>query len=220
MSQVNLSAVDASLAWYDPTAITQDLVDAYQNTLTFAQAVARGVNADPASQAYFNAMTQELAKLGWNITNSGETKYHQHANKIAPAAIVKSITYPYLDKSSQAQLAGVLDVIKAPDTSVTGFVDFFWKKSQVQASKTNMAMGKLVSYLNTPQITLLFYTFNFSDTSTRSLFVEVSDADLVNNIWNITMNLNMVLYNGYKAALIAKLAGKEADHIANAKVDL
>lgn len=215
-----LSAVDQSLTWYDPTAITQELVDAYQLTLTFSQAAARAVNSDPASEEYFTAMTTELAKLGWNITSAGKTHYDQIANKISPASIVKSITDPYLDKQGQDELAGVLDVIKTPDTSVTGFVDFFWKKASVNANKSNMAIGKLESYLNSPKITLLYYAFDYHADSARSLFVEVSNAKLVENINHLTMSLDMALYKTYEQTLKDKLTGKEKEHIKDVKIDL
>ena len=219
-TKTTLSAVDQSLTWFDPKAITQELVDAYQLTLTFAQAAARAVNSDPATEEYFKAMTTELARLGWNITNSGKTHYEQTANKISPASIVKSITDPYLDAEGQKQLAGVLDVIKQPDMSVTGFVDFFWKKASVNADKSNMAIGKLESYLNSPKITLLYYTFNYHADAARSLFVEIDNAHLVNNIYNLTMSLDMALYKTFEQTLKDKLAGKEKEHIKDVKIDL
>lgn len=219
MSQLTLTAVDQSISYAD-SSVPQDLIDAWSYTTTFAQANARTVNSDPATEAYFNAMTHELQDLAWNVTDAGKVKYDQTANKISPAGIVSSILNPYLSAQQQKELSGVLNGIKQPDVAVSNFVDFFWKKASTSASKTSMAMGPLTVKNNSADITLIYYSFDYSATDWRSLFVEVDSAKLSVEAYNLEMNLNLALYNNIKGDIIAKLAGKEKDHIADTKLDL
>jgi hypothetical protein len=219
MAQTKLIAVDQALAFAD-NSMPQPLIDAWSYTTTFAAGYARTVNKDPSTEAYFNAMTQELMKLGWNVTASGRTKLDQIANRISPAGIVKSILYPYLPPDKQQRLGGLLDAINQPDVKITGFMDFWWKKASVHAGTTNMAMGPLIEVNNASNITMIYYGFNYSADSWRSMFVEQSSAALNVSAYNLQMNLNMALYNSVKNQIIAKITGKEVNHIATTVVDL
>lgn len=219
MSQVKLTAVDQTMAFSDPT-MPQDLITAWSYTTTFAQAAARAVNPDPSSVAYFDTMRSELAKIGWNVTQAGKLDYHETANKIQPATIVKSILNPYLPADKQKQLAGILDAIQQPDVKATGFLDFWWKKASTHASKANMAMGPLTEVNGSANISMVYYSFNFDASSWRSLFVESDSAKLDVGAYNIEMNLNLDLYNEEKAELISKISGKADQHIADTTLDL
>ena len=219
MTQLKLTAVDQAIAYAD-VSVPQSLIDAWSYTTTFAQAHARTVNADAASQAYFDAMTQELQQIGWNVTEAGKVAYSQAANRISPAAIVSSILNPYLSTQQQAELTGILNAIQQPDVSVTNFVDFFWKKATTTANKTNMAMGPLTVVNNSSNITMIYYGFDYAATDWRSLFIEVDSAALGVTAYNLEMNLNLALYNSIKGDLIAKLAGKEAQHIQDTTIDI
>jgi len=215
-----LVAVDQSIIFAD-TSVPEALVDAYKYTQTFAQAVARKINPDPATDEYFKAMTEELVKLAWNVTGAGKLDYGLQQNRIRPADIVKSILNPYLSADQQRQLAGIVHAIQQPDTSMTGFLDFWWKKAATHADKANMAFGPLTQRENSANITMIHYGFNFDATSWRSLFVESSSASLQVVARNLEMNLNLAMYNSQvKDSIIAKLAGKEAAHIANTVLDL
>ena len=219
MSQVNLTAVDSAIAYSD-SSVPQDLIDAWSYTTTFAQAHARTVNADASSEAYFDAMTQELQQLAWNVTEAGKLDYHQKAEKISPASIVESILNPYLSAQKQKELSGILNAIQQPDVGVHNFLDFFWNKASTTAHKTNMAMGPLTVVNNASNITMIYYGFDFSATDWRSLFVEKDSASLDVTAYNLEMNLNMALYDQIKGDIIAKLAGKEKDHIDHTSLDL
>lgn len=219
MANVNLTAADGAVAFSD-SSVPQNLIDAWSYTTTFAQAHARTVNSDASSQAYFDAMTTELQQLAWNVTNAGKLDYHQSAEKISPAKIVESILNPYLSAAQQSQLAGILNAIQQPDSGVHNFLDFFWNKASTTANKTNMAMGPLTVVNNASNISMIYYGFDFSATSWRSLFVEKDSANLGVTAYNLEMNLNMALYDQIKGDIINKLAGKEKDHIDQTSLDL
>jgi|GEM_PF-6007159 len=219
MPQITLTTADSAIAYSD-SSVPQDLIDAWSYTTTFAQAYARTVNSDASSQGYFDAMTNQLQKVAWNVTEAGKLDYKQAASTISPSAIVSSILNPYLTAQQQNALAGILNGIQQPDTKATGFLDFFWKKASTNASKVNMAMGPLTVVNGSANITMIYYGFNFNADNWRSLFVARNSADLKVNAYNLEMNLNLALYNGVKSGLIEKLAGKEAAHIANTTIDI
>jgi hypothetical protein len=219
MSQLTLTAVDSVMAFHDPS-VPQNIVDAWSYTATFAQAHTRTVTSDTSSHKYFTTMTKEFQDLAWNVTNAGKVSYQQASNKISPAGIVSSILNPYLSNDQQQQLAGLLNAIQQPDTSVSNFIDFFWKKASVTDLKTNMAVGPLTVVNNSANITLIYFGFDYSETDWRSLFVEVDSAALGVTAYNLEMNLNLALYNSVKDSLISKLGGKEAQHIQNTSLDL
>lgn len=218
-TQTGVTVVDQSVAFYDD-AVPQPLISAYSWTLMFAQAAARAVNPDPTSPAYFDAMTKELATIGWNVTDAGTVKYDQKAEKISPAGVVASILDPYLSGQQQKELSGILDVIKQPDAGVHNFVDFFWNHAHTSANRANMAFGPLTEVNNASNITLIYYGFNFDASSKRSLFVEVDSASLNVQARNLTMNLNMGEWDAIKSDLIGRLSGKVDQHVLNDKIDI
>ena len=83
-----------------------------------------------------------------------------------------------------------------------------------------MAMGPLTVVNNASNITMIYYGFDFSATDWRSLFVEKDSASLDVTAYNLEMNLNMALYDQIKGDIIAKLAGREKDHIDHTSLDL
>jgi hypothetical protein len=219
MTQTTLVSADQTLAFAD-NSMPQGLIDAWSYTTTFAQAHARTVNGDASTQQYFDAMTRELQEIGWNVTNAGRLNYDQSANRISPASIVKSIIHPYLSPDQQRQLDGLLDAIGQPDVSISNFLDFWWKKASVSASKANMAMGPLTERNNSSDIKMIYYGFTYDASSWRSLFVEQDSASLGVTAYNLEMNLNLALYKSVSGDLIAKLAGKEKQHIQQTTLDL
>lgn len=219
MTTMNLTAVDQAMAFSD-NSMPQNLIDAWSYTTTFAQAYARTVNSDPSSQAYFNAMTGQLAQLAWNITEATQESYTQQAGSIRPADIVTSIINPYLTPDQQAGLAGILNAIQQPTAGVNDFLTFWWNKASTNANQTSMALGPLTEVDNSSNITVIYYSFNFSAESWRSLFVAQSSADLVVTAYRLRMNLNLALYTQISGDIIQKLAGKEKDHIASTPIDL
>jgi len=219
MAKEQLIAVDGTVTFSRPGELTPQLIEAYSNTNTFAQAAARKVG-DPSSRAYFDKQLRELQVLGWNVLSAGTTAFHLDQNRISPAGIVSSILNPFLDAQGQAELGGILNAINQPDVSISNFLDFFWKHASVNAGKTNMAFGPLWPKFGQPTTTILYYDFNFSADSWRSVFVQRDTADLRVNAYHITMNLNMALYERVREALMDRLAGKQADHIATAELDI
>lgn len=219
MGTLKLTAVDQAMAFAD-ASVPQDLIDAWSYTTTFAQAFARTVNSDPSTQSYFNAMTGELAKLAWNVTDATKVNYSQSASQISPAGIVSSIINPYLTADQQGGLSGILNAIQQPSAGIHDFVSFWWNKASTNANQSSMAFGPLTQVNNSSNITMIYYNFNFSADSWRSLFVAQSSASLSVSAYRLQMNLNLALYNQIKGDVISKLAGKEKNHIANTNLDL
>lgn len=219
MTATKVTAVDQALA-LAPVDMPQDLIDAWSYTTTFAQAHARTVNSDPSTQAYFDAMTQEQMKIGWNVTDASKLDYNQQAGRITPAAIVKSILNPFLTASQQGAMAGLLDVIEQPNADVTNFVTFFHNKATSAANQHSMAMGILTEVNNSADIEMVYYGFEFDASAERWLFVEVDAASLAVSAYHLKMNLNLALYNDIKNDLISRLQGKVDEHIASTTLDL
>ena len=218
-STVKLTAVDQALA-FSNISMPQNLIDAWSYTTTFAQAHARTVNGDPSTRSYFDAMTKEFQQLAWNVTEATKVNYTQSADAVSPAGIVSSIINPYLSPDQQRQLSGVLNAIKQPDSGIRDFLTFFWNKASTHADQSSMAFGPLTQVDNSSNISVVYYSFNFSADSWRSLFVERKTADLGVTAYHLAMNLNLALYDQIKDGLISKLAGKEKAHIADTTLDL
>lgn len=219
MTTTKVTAVDQALA-LAPIEMPQELIDAWSYTTTFAQAYARTVNSDPSTQEYFEAMTQEQMKIGWNVTDASKLAYKQQAGRITPAEIVQSILNPYLTSAQQSEIAGLLNAIKQPSAGVTNFVTFFHNKASTSASKHSMAMGTLTEVNNSADIEMVYYGFDFDASAERWLFVEVDSASLAVDAYHLKMNLNLTLYNSIKDDLINRLAGKVDQHIASTTLDL
>jgi len=219
MALTTVTAVDSALAVAQP-GMPQDLIDAWSYTTTIAQAHARTVNPDPSTPEYFDAMTQELMKDGWNVIEANKLDYTQQAASITPAAIVKSILNPFLTPSQQNAVAGLLDVIQQPNAGVTNFVTFWHNKATTGAHSHNMAMGTLTEKLNSADVEMVYYSFDFDASAERWLFVEVDSASLDVNAYHLEMNLNLSLYNAVKGDLIKRLTGKIEAHIASETLDL
>lgn len=218
-NSAKLTAVDQALAFSD-TSMPQDLIDAWAYTTTFAQAYARTQSGDPSTRTYFDAMTGEFQKLAWNVTEATKVNYTQSADTISPAGIVSSIINPYLTPDQQNQLGGILNAIKQPDSGIHDFLTFFWNKASTHADQSSMAFGPLTQVNNSSNISVVYYSFNFSADSWRSLFVERKTADLGVTAYHLSMNLNRAFYDQIRGGLIARLAGKEAAHITNTTLDL
>ena len=216
MSQQGV-VIDQTITWCD-TSIPANMIDAHKYTTMYAQAAARAVNPDPSSQQYFDAMTQNLQDIGWNVTDAGRESYNQQADKISPAAIVSSILNPYLSAAQQNQLAGLLDAIQQPDVSMKSFVDFWWRHASTTASKTNLAIGPLTQVENAPNISMVYYSFNFDASDKGSLFVEVDSASLEVSAFNLTMDYNFSMWPDKD--LLKKVQAKEKDHIAETPLNL
>jgi len=215
-----LLAVDESLAFYPPDAVSQELVDAYSYTNTFANAVARRADRNPNSFVYFSTKRDELSRIGWNITEAGQVTYEQKQRRISPADIVRQIIHPYLTGDQENQLNGILNVIQQPESGIHDFLTFWWNKSTVNAGTTQVVMGPLTSYLGMPSISLLFYSFAFQAESWRSLFVELDEASLNTQVYHLKMDLNMGLYNHVKDALIERVAPNVNNHVDTVPLDL
>jgi hypothetical protein len=219
MTAMKLTAVDQAMAFSDDS-MPQNLIDAWAYTTTFAQAHARTVNNDPSSEDYFNAMTGELAQLAWNITEATKENYSQSADSITPANIVSSILNPYLTSDQQAGLSGLLNAIQQPSAGINNFLTFWWNKASTSANQSSMAMGPLADVNNSSDITLIYYSFNFSAENWRALFVARNSADLAVTAYRLRMNLNLALYTQISGDIISKIAGKEANHIASTQLDI
>jgi len=220
MTKMTLIAVDQAVTFSRSDELTPELIQAYSFTQTFAQAAARKVNPDPGTATYFRAMSHELQVLGWNVLSAGNETFNLTQNKISPAGIVSSILTPHLDPQGKDELDGILNAIQQPDVSVSNFLDFFWKHASTNVGKSNMAWGPLTPHLGQPKTTILYYDFNFSADSWRSMFIQRDRAELSVSASHITMNLNMALYNSVKQHLIDRITGHENEHIDKTELDL
>jgi|694.fasta_scaffold52909_3 hypothetical protein len=221
MANSTVIVVDQSLVWA-PNDLNPALSDAYKYTQTFANAAARTVSKDTQSEVYFNKMTLELSRVGWNITQSDKLTYHiGSSGSYVPSSVVSTLLDSYLSPEQQKQTKGLLDAIKNPDNSIKDFLTFWWSKSSpTDASKTSMSFGPLQAYLGSPDVTVIWYYFNYHAEGWRSLFVEQKSSDLQVDARFLRMNLNMGLYNSVKNELITKLSGKITDHVKEETLDL
>jgi hypothetical protein len=165
-------------------------------------------------------MTQQLMKLGWNVVDSGKIAYNQQAEKISPAQIVSSILTPFLSPEQAGQLAGLLAQIQQPDDSIKSFVDFWWRSAHTDASQASMAIGPLVNDQNAPEVSMVFYSFNYDATDKGSLFVQIDSASLGVFAYSLKMNYNFDMWPNIKANILPLLLAKADQHIASTPLDI
>jgi hypothetical protein len=219
MTLVKLTAVDQTLT-YAPHDIPPEHVESYSYTTAWAGAVARKVNPDPSTLAYFTTYTRELQRVGWNVISAGHDRLSITQPKIVPRDVVARVLDPYLDGKQKDELHGILDAIEQPDVGIHNFLQFWWNHAQTHGGKTDIAIGPLFEYLGQPSVVIMHYSFSFSAESWRSLFVEHDTAQLSVSAYHLELNENIYLWRQIKDALEARFGEKVNDHVQTTDADI
>jgi hypothetical protein len=217
MGQKKVMAVDQTIVW---TTLNEELRDAYSYTTTFAQAAARVRDPDPNSPAYFDTMKLEYQRLGWNVLEAEKVGFHVGRDgSIVPANVISTVLDPYLNSQQQRELQNLLSAM-GTDNSINDFCSFFWSKSHAGANKQSLTFGPLVANLGQPEISCIYYTFDYRADSWRSLFIGHRSSSAFLSFYRLKMMLNMPLYYRIKDNLIARLVDKIDDHVRSIELDL
>lgn len=232
MANYSLLAVDGTLTYVPSDSVTPEILDAYQTTMTFAQAAARAAYfqkhpndgaAKTTSDDYFNPLQEQLQEIGWNVTAAGEQTVTAGGEDSKPADIIIDVIGPYLDSTQQQNLRNLFNNLESTlDVGVHNFLDFWWHKAEpANATDTEMAIGPIIMDQNgLPTMTLVLYDYNWHATSWRALFVSSHQENLSVNSRHLKLELAMSAYEAVKDALKQKLGDKMKDHIDNTNLDL
>lgn len=212
----SVTAVNQYLVFAD-SSIPKEHTDAISFSLLWSQAVARKANPDPSSREYNEAMTQELARIGWNIDDASSSTYEQQAGHFSIADVVQTMLGGFLDGQQMKQLAGVLGGIQQPQNS--DFLTFWLSQSQT-ASATNMAIGPLFEIDGQPATKIIRYVFDSADSNWRSFFVASDRTTLNVSVDFMEMTLNLPFWNQIKGALEARIIESVKKNVQNLELNL
>ena len=212
----SVTAVNQCLVFAD-SSIPKEFNDAMSYSLLWSQAVARKANPDPSSWGYNEAMTQELARIGWNLNQASSSTYEQEAGHFSIADVVQTMLGGQLNDQQMKQLAGVLTGIQQPQNS-----DFlaFWLSQSQNASATNFAIGPLFEVSHQPATKIVWYSFELADSSWQSFFVASDRTTLSVSAYVVEMTLTMPLWNQVKGTLEAKLIESVKKNVQNLELNL
>jgi hypothetical protein len=194
----------------------------------FAHAAARASAAgDIYSDHYFDKMTQELQKFGWNIIDASNIDYIPPKQLFSISDIVVSTGG---EKGLDIFEKILIGMKKANTSNLKSFCGFWWNHVYLGRNEYALAAALLPknrnNMLSNPKVKCIYYSFNiiqdeqlFTD-EWVSLFTKYEYKKLIFKIKYYEMELTMDIYNQYKDKLEEKLASKKKEHIDMVKMDL
>lgn len=211
MTNVNLSAVDSLLSFYDNN-LTNEVIDAYQMTMSYAQYLVRKVNSDPTSQIYFSEMKKQLSNIGWTVLIDISIPT-VHWSEIKPIDVITSCLPGSIGAT---EVKSILNAMTLPNSTASSLCDFFWQQSTTNINGTRMGIGRLIEEFGVPSIALGFSTFDVTSTSFDSFLN--SKISLNVQVETLGMTLDMSTYKKHENSIKKELKDYEQDHVKNAKL--
>lgn len=209
-----------------PRSASEQAITAYFYTFTKAQAVARGVNPDPTTPAYFDAMIAALAPLGWySVETAPITTPRGLAHPIplvalagALADVIISGGIPIARTTITAPAEALAQELLTASADVTASLDAWWSGMPTSAASKIMAVGPIFQPLGVPVVPLGWVEFSISGMSWRDL---VSPSDNFSFVLKpVLMTLNLQAYDKVAAQLTAELSAELRGHITSTTIDL
>jgi hypothetical protein len=222
MAEQEVNAIDQSLVLFD-NGVPDELKDGCQFTWCLAQAHARTVNPDPTTNAWFMAMHEELARLGWNVLKAEKVGFNQQQGRVSPAAIVKGIMQDYLTAEDKTKIEHLVDAIKMPSQDQLNFVNFWHPKTaSTNPNKHAMALGvvKNTNAGNSISVTILYYGFDFSATADRWFGMDINADSMNLDVYQLQANLGLAVWNSESEAVKAKVGTRLTSHVQTQTYDL
>lgn len=209
-----------------PNSASLDVIDAYFYTFTKAQMVARAVNPDPTTAAYFEAMVAALRPLGWTTVmaaaievpagRSGQVPLVAMASALASA--INQGGVPIAPATITDAAESFLPKLLSAPVDVTKSLNAWWSGVQISASTQVMAVGSIFEPLGVPLVPLGWFEFNVSGDSWRDLLLPSDDFSFV--LKPVLLTLNMQAYKRIAADLAAQLSDELHGHITSTTIDL
>ena len=172
-------SVNETLAFTDGTP-DPDALSGFQNGLLWSQAVARKTSTDPSDLAYFEAMTSELARVAWNVTESTTAKIQIKGERVSAASIVASALSGYVDAATRTRFDGLLKLAQGRQSGAAdaaSFLSTWWSRATVTTTSTGMVVGSLSADRSAVSDMVWLSLAGRAD-DWQTLFVERSTASL------------------------------------------
>ncbi len=218
------TASDGLIAF--PNSASPEALEAYFYTFSKAQMVARGVNPDPTTPAYFDAMIAALGPLGWGtVTASAIKSPAGQVNQIplvalasALASVISSGGIPIAPTTITDAAEALAPKLLTASADVTASLDAWWSGTPISASSQIMAVGAIFQPLGVPVVSLGWVEFSISGNSWRDLLSPCDNFSFV--LKPVLLTLNFEAYNRIARELAAQLSAQLRGHIDSTKIDL
>jgi len=212
--------------------LPQDVIDAFAYTLTKAQQVARLAGKDPTSEAYFDAMVEELRRLGWGSLpwQTATAQPFSHAPggaSVSPLALVMQAIAAFLAQALPSLatefpdtqwLSRVAENLQQVPPNVEAALDQWWNGTRIDAFGQTMTISSLVTLFGTPFLAGGYFVFAFSAASWRSLLQPTSAIALTS--YPMLLQLDLSVWHSEAAALKTELKDDVRKTIYHTPLDL
>ncbi len=208
------------------TKASEQQIEAYFYTFTKAQSEARKVDADPTSQAYFDAMTRALGDLGWTVSRAAPYRHAPGNRPIAPLTalvdaflqiLVSALPLAIDVKAVNGWLEAAERALADPPLEVERQLDAWWTGTQAGRARV-MTVGPLADILGVPWLGVLHCRLRLEGKSWRALIEPSANFGL--SAAPVVMSLNWIAYGLIEDDLKAALAADLKAQIAKARLDL
>jgi hypothetical protein len=209
-----------------PNSASPDVTKAYFYTFTKAQMVARAVNPDPSTPAYFDTMVAALRPLGWTAVKAGAINVPTgQLGQIPLVAMASALARVINDGGipiapvtiTDAAISLVPKLLSAP-ADITASLDAWWSGTSISASVQIMAVGTIFEPLGVPVVPLGWFECSMSGSSWRDLLRPCDDFSFV--LKPVLLTLNLRAYDRISADLAAQLSAQLHGHISSTTIDL
>lgn len=203
--------------------VTPDQQNAFSLGLCWAEAVARKTSTDVASAAYFTALSAELGRIAWIVTDAGTDSYTASGGVTNPAQAVTEIAGQYMPASQVIPLTSALQNIASedPDARLAGFMTTWWDNLDQSLTSSIFATCPLSLNRNGQLTTTLCFTdFSTARMDWQSFFVSRVTSKTAIQVRHIKISLNQALWNQIEAEIANKLGDAAKRAIQNIDIDL
>ena len=208
----------------------QSTVEAFFYTMSEAQMIARDANPDPSTAIYFDSMTRELERLGWNEIKAAQFVHQPGGAAKTPLQVFAEAIVgfahqclpfvPFDPSAIQQGLSAVYSALRSAPLAARQVLDGWWAETETSVSVSGrfMTIGPLLDILGTPWALAAHTNISFSGRSWEALIIPSASFSLT--VSPMVMFLNMIKYGQIEEELKRKLEETLRDGIRTVKLDL
>jgi len=199
-----------------PVSVPKELQEAFSLSLLWSETIAAQTDADIRTQAYFNALTAELGRVAWMVTNASTDIWSSSGAQTDAAGAVKSIAGQYMPKGQISPLLAVLDrMTKMNDSDpFSNFLTTWWDSLDQRLSGQVFAASPVIQDANGLLTSIVtFMEFGSRQGSWQSFFLgQVSKSARI-TVHHAEIRLNAKLWTTLRDPIAQKLGDRARKEI-------